>query len=150
MRYFLLISLSLISFEVFSQDYTLSDSLRGNLSKKRTCYDVFFYDLNIIIDEKKKAIINSFNDFHVKSIDDFSKIQIDLFKNLEINKIVFENKILEYQRLSNAVFIDFPRQINKGESISFRVYYSGNPRVAVNPPWDGGFSWELDEQHFLS
>ena len=63
MRYFLLISLSLISFEVFSQDYTLSDSLRGNLSKKRTCYDVFFYDLNIIIDEKKKAILNSFNDF---------------------------------------------------------------------------------------
>ena len=50
MRYFLLISLSLISFEIFSQEYTLSDSLRGNLSKKRTCYDVFFYDLNIIID----------------------------------------------------------------------------------------------------
>ena len=144
MRYFLLISLSLISLSLISQEYTFSDSLRGNLSKKRTCYDVFFYDLNIIIDEKKKAIINSFNDFHIKSIDDFSKIQIDLFNNLEINKIVFENKTLEYQRLSNAVFIDFPRQINKGELISFRVHYSGNPRVAVNPPWDGGFSWELD------
>ncbi len=144
MRYFLLISLSLISLSLISQEFTFSDSLRGNLSKKRICYDVFFYDLNIIIDEKNKAIINSFNDFHVKSIDDFSKIQIDLFNNLEINKIVFENKILDYQRLSNAVFIDFPRQINKGELISFRVHYSGNPRVAVNPPWDGGFSWELD------
>ena len=144
MRYFLLISLSLISLSLISQEYTFSDSLRGNLSKKRTCYDVFFYDLNIIIDEKKKAIINSYNDLHIEAIDDFNKIQIDLFNNLEITSIEFEDDILEYQRISNAIFVDFPRKINKGERLIFRVNYSGFPRAAVNPPWDGGFSWEFD------
>ena len=147
MRYFLLISLSLISLSLISQEYTFSDSLRGNLSKKRTCYDVFFYDLNIIIDEKKKAIINSYNDLHIEAIDDFNKIQIDLFNNLEITSIEFENDILEYQRISNAIFVDFPRKINKGERLIFRVNYTGFPRVAVNPPWDGGFSWEFDKNN---
>ena len=144
MRYFFLVYLSLFSCDIFSQEYTLSDSLRGNLSKNRICYDVFFYDLNIIIDEKKKAIINSYNDLHIEAIDDFNKIQIDLFNNLEITSIEFENDILEYQRISNAIFVDFPRTINKGERLIFRVNYSGFPRVAVNPPWDGGFSWEFD------
>jgi len=147
MRYFVLVYLSLFSCDIFSQEYTLSDSLRGNLSKKRTCYDVFFYDLNIIIDEKKKAIINSYNDLHIEAIDDFNKIQIDLFNNLEITSIEFENDILEYQRISNAIFVDFPRKINKGERLIFRVNYTGFPRVAVNPPWDGGFSWEFDKNN---
>ena len=147
MRYFFLVYLSLFSCDVFSQEYTLSDSLRGNLSKNRICYDVFFYDLNIIIDEKKKAIINSYNDLHIEAIDDFNKIQIDLFNNLEITSIEFEDDILEYQRISNAIFVDFPRKINKGERLIFRVNYSGFPRVAVNPPWDGGFSWEFDNNN---
>ena len=145
MRYFVLVYLSLFSCDIFSQEYTLSDSLRGNLSKNRICYDVFFYDLNIIVDEKKKAIVNSYNDFHIEAIDNFNKIQIDLFNNLEIISIDFENDVLEYQRISNAVFVDFPRKINKGERLSFRVNYSGFPRPAVNPPWDGGFSWEFDD-----
>jgi aminopeptidase N len=31
-----------------------------------------------------------------------------------------------------------------GGNYSIIVYYSGQPRTAVNPPWDGGFSWEKD------
>ena len=40
------------SFFLFSQDFTRKDSLRGNLTSLRTCYDVTFYDLNLAIDEQ--------------------------------------------------------------------------------------------------
>lgn len=145
MRYTSLIFLSLIfSFSALSQKFTYSDSLRGNLSEFRSCYDVFYYDLDITVDDYQQKIINSYNNIHIKAISNFQTIQIDLFENLKIHSIQFEHKKLEFQRIHNAVFINFPRLINENEKISFKVLYSGKPRVAVNPPWDGGFSWEKD------
>ena len=145
MRYTSLIFLSLIfSLSALSQEFTYSDSLRGNLSEFRSCYDVYYYDLDITVDDYQQKIINSYNNIHIKALSNFQTIQIDLFENLKIHSIQFEHKKLEFQRIHNAVFINFPRTINENEKISFKVLYSGKPRVAVNPPWDGGFSWEKD------
>jgi len=145
MRYTSLIFLSLIfSFSALSQEFTYSDSLRGNLSEFRSCYDVYYYDLDVTVDDQQQKIINSYNNIHIKALSNFQTIQIDLFENLKIHSIQFEHKKLEFQRIHNAVFINFPRLINENEKISFKVLYSGKPRVAVNPPWDGGFSWEKD------
>lgn len=145
MRYTSLIFLSLIfSLSSLSQEFTYSDSLRGNLSEFRSCYDVYYYDLDITVDDHQQKIINSYNNIHIKALSNFQTIQIDLFENLKIHSIQFEHKKLEFQRIHNAVFINFPRIINENEKISFKVLYSGKPRVAVNPPWDGGFSWEKD------
>ncbi|MDC1063502.1 M1 family metallopeptidase [Flavobacteriales bacterium] len=146
MRYTSLIFLSLIlSFSAVSQEFTYSDSLRGNLSEFRSCYDVFYYDLNVTVDDYQQKLINSSNTIHATAISSFQKIQIDLFESLKIHSIEFEEKILEFERIHNAVFVNFPRVINVNEKINFKVMYSGKPRIAVNPPWDGGFSWEKDK-----
>jgi len=146
MRYISLIFLSLIfSFSALTQEFTYSDSLRGNLSELRSCYDVFYYDLNVTVDDYQQKLINSSNTIHATAISSFQKIQIDLFESLKIHSIEFEEKILEFERIHNAVFVNFPRVINVNEKINFKVMYSGKPRVAVNPPWDGGFSWEKDK-----
>ena len=145
MRYFLILFLSLFSVKSICQEFSLSDSLRGSLSSYRSCYDVYYYDLNVTIDDKNKELINSYNDFYITSLEDFDNIQIDLFSNLEINSIVFNETKLNFKRKFNAVFIDFPEIIKKGENVKFRVNYDGKPRKAVNPPWDGGFSWDYDK-----
>jgi len=145
MRYFLILFLSLFSVKSICQEFSLSDSLRGSLSSYRSCYDVYYYDLNVTIDDKNKELINSYNDFYITSLEDFDNIQIDLFSNLEINSIVFNEIKLNFKRKFNAVFIDFPEIIKKGENVKFRVNYDGKPRKAVNPPWDGGFSWDYDK-----
>ena len=145
MRYFLILFLSLLSVKSICQEFSLSDSLRGSLSSYRSCYDVYYYDLNVTIDDKNKELINSYNDFYITSLEDFDNIQIDLFNNLEINSIVFNETKLNFKRKFNAVFIDFSEIIKKGENVKFRVNYEGKPREAVNPPWDGGFSWDYDK-----
>ena len=145
MRYFLILFLSLFSVKSSCQEFFLSDSLRGSLSSYRSCYDVFFYDLNVTIDDENKELINSYNDFYISSLEDFDKIQIDLFSNLKINSIEFNETKLFFKRKFNAVFIDFPEIIKKGNKIKFRINYEGAPREAVNPPWDGGFSWDYDK-----
>ena len=63
---------------------------------------------------------------------------------MKISEIQFEGRAQEYNREFNAVFVNFDRLVKSGEKTFIRVYYAGNPRVAINPPWDGGFSWEKD------
>lgn len=138
-----------ISFHSFSQinyyqefEFTEADTLRGMLRPERTCYDVTFYDLQIKINIDKKYI-SGYNEIHFKAMDDFSRLQVDLFDNMKINKIVFMGKELDYERKHNAVFVSFPKQ-KKDVTGSFRVYYEGTPIAAKRAPWDGGFSWKKD------
>ena len=91
----LIIVLFCVNFSVFSQEFTRKDSLRGELTPFRTCYDVTYYNLNVTIDEKEKTIERSFNDIHFTSTSDFETIQIDLAKNMEILLILFPDKELD-------------------------------------------------------
>ncbi len=129
---------------VFSQNYTRQDSLRGNLTPIRTCFDVTYYHLQLSVKPENKHI-EGFSDIHFKVKSNFTKIQIDLFENMNISAIKFEGENLNFNREFNAVFIHFNRLIKKGEQTNIQVYFNGNPREAVNPPWDGGFSWKKDE-----
>ena len=144
MRKLIALFLLLYSFTLFSQEYTRKDSLRGNLTPIRTCYDVTFYDLKVMIDEQEKSIERSHNIIHFTALTDFSWFQIDLASNMEVQIIEFEKSQLEFSREFDAVYVYFNREVKKGEQLSIKVWYGGYPRVAVNAPWDGGFSWKKD------
>ncbi len=122
-----------------TKKYTEAKILRGKLRPERTCFDVNFYNLNIDIDIKNKFIFG-FNEIQYTVIEDFTKMQIDLFENMKISKITYKNQILRFDRIENAVFITIPFQ-KKGNHGSIKVYYEGNPIVARRAPWDGGFVW---------
>lgn len=125
--------------------YTQADTLRGSLRPERTCYDVKAYDLTVEVDIPTKSISGS-NVITFEAVSDFSKLQIDLFLELAITSITFKGRPLSYTREANAVFIDFPNTVTAGTTDAFTIDYNGTPREAQNPPWDGGFSWSLDDK----
>ncbi|WP_400261102.1 M1 family metallopeptidase [Sphingobacterium sp. SG20118] len=125
------------------EEFSRKDSLRGQLTPLRTCYDVTYYHLDIDIDIKKRSISGS-NLIKFKTIADFNRIQIDLFDNMAIDKILYKGKKLKYTREFNAVFIDFPSKIKAKSIDSINVYFSGVPHQANRAPWDGGFDWKKD------
>jgi len=126
--------------------FTRADTLRGMLTPIRTCYDVTFYHLDVKIDIDKK-FINGSNEIHFNATDDFNRMQIDLFENMQINKIVDDkNRALTFSRELNAVFVQWPETLKKNSSHSMTISYSGNPVTAKNAPWDGGFVWTQDHQ----
>ena len=145
MRKLYVLLLLLSSVLVFSQEYSRKDSLRGNLTFPRACYDVTFYDLNIAIDEQEKSIERSTNTIHFTALSNFNWFQIDLAANMEIILVEFEGNKLDFTREFDAVYIYFNREIKKAEQASIKVLYGGYPKEAVNPPWDGGFSWKKDK-----
>ena len=130
---------------VISQPFSREDSLRGDLSLMRTCYDVTFYDLFVMVDQQEKSLEKSYNIIHFNVVSDFDRMQIDLALNMEVLLIQFEGTELEYSREFDAVYIDFPRVLKKSEHANVKIWYSGYPKEAVNAPWDGGFTWEKDD-----
>jgi aminopeptidase N len=120
--------------------YTRKDTLRGMLSKERSCYDVTFYDLFVKVFPKQK-FITGHNTIYFTVVNNTKRIQVDLFDTYTINKIVWHNMQLMYQREYDAVLINFPDSLIAGQQDSIKIFYEGIPRVAPKPPWDGGFVW---------
>jgi aminopeptidase N len=144
MKKTLLLSVIAVSLQQLSaQNFTRRDSLQGGLRFERTCFDVQRYDLNIKINPDERSIVG-YNDITFKVVNPTQKIQLDLFDNMQIDSIVWDNKKLIYKRDFDAVFIKFPSTLSVNNLEKVRFYYSGNPKVAKNAPWDGGFVFSKD------
>ncbi|TDO19647.1 M1 family metallopeptidase [Pedobacter duraquae] len=126
------------------ESYTRADSLRGMLTPLRSCYDINYYHLDVAVNIDEKSIQGS-NEFVFTATQDFSRLQFDLFANLNVDKVIYQGKELPFKREFNAVFVSFPKVVKKGSKDAFTVYYSGQPIVGKRPPWDGGFIFSKDK-----
>ena len=124
--------------------YTRADTLRGALRPERTCFDVYFYDLTVRIFPAAKTIAGE-NEIWFHGVHESKEIQLDLFSNYAIRQVAMDGKELKYRREYNAIFITIPGKVEPGKDYKLTVAYSGKPRSAPNPPWDGGFVWSHDK-----
>ncbi|MEO6189773.1 MAG: M1 family metallopeptidase [Saprospiraceae bacterium] len=140
---FSIIILFISSNILFAQNKSFSqkDSLRGSLRPERA-YDVSHYELHINVNIDKK-FISGYNIISFKGQGHSEEMQIDLFDNMKIKSIKKGSKEIKYRRISNAVFISNPIKENQTDKI--KIEFEGNPIVAKNAPWDGGFVWTQDD-----
>jgi dipeptidyl aminopeptidase/acylaminoacyl peptidase len=101
--------------------------LRGEYGRYRANNDLLSYDLNVRVDPEKK-FLGGMNRIRFKMLSDDTRIQMDLYANLAVEKIMLGTTALKYERELNAVFIDFPETLKKGREYAIDFYYSGNPR----------------------
>lgn len=132
--------------DFYQKKFTFSeaDTLRGMLSPERSCYDVTFYDLNLTVNIKNRSLRGSVG-FHFDVVDNFKRLQFDLFENMEIEGIYYQKELVPFERKHNAVFVNFEKEFKKDEKGMFTVLYKGKPIAARNAPWDGGFVWKKDK-----
>ncbi len=143
-----LAALSAFASPAFSQSrektFTHADSLRGGWTPFRWCYDVTYYHLDVRIDPSAKTV-NGSNEIRFRVLEDCTTLQIDLFKNMDLDSVVLDGAArCNVRRDGNAMFVTTPAQLRKGERHSLLVSYGGKPVVARRPPWDGGFIWTKD------
>lgn len=142
--------LSVLSFNSFGQllqgdkaSFTEQDTLRGSITPEREWWDLKYYHLSIEVLSESKSIIGT-NKVEYTVLSPFQVMQIDLQQPMEITKVLQDDKELKFIRNGNAFFITLDKQQNVGEVNSIVIYYNGQPREAVNAPWDGGFTWNKD------
>lgn len=124
-----------------SETFSHADSLRGSLRPERTAYDVLFYDLNVTVDPVSQRLDGQ-NTIRYRVVQPLRRMQIDLFANMDVTSITQGGKALPYTRDENALFVTLTDRQPVGKVREITVVFGGKPRVAVKPPWDGGFVWK--------
>jgi aminopeptidase N len=135
-----------------SAQYTHQDTLRGTIGPERAWWDVLHYDLSITPDYNKKSISGRTTiQYKVLPNQKSDYLQIDLQQPLKIDTIFYDDKLYinypakPYYNEGNVWHIPLPKaQINSVHSLT--IVYHGNPRIAVMPPWDGGWIFTKDEK----
>lgn len=117
-----------------------ADVLRGEYSQWRANNDLLSYDLDIRIDPEKKTISGK-NTIRFKMLKEDTRIQLDLFANLNVDKILSGATELKYTRELWTVFVDFPAPLKKGSVQSIEFHYSGSPQETGR---FGGISFRKD------
>jgi aminopeptidase N len=105
---------------------TQADLLRGEYGPYRANNDLLSYDLRVRVDPEKKFIQGS-NTIRFRMLQDGSRIQLDLFANLTIERILLDKQELKYERVLGTVYVDFPQPLKKGRQYAIDFFYSGNP-----------------------
>jgi aminopeptidase N len=139
---------------------THANLLRGEYGRYRANNDLLFYDLNIRVDPEKRFVSGK-NTIRFRMLKDDNRIQLDLYDNLKVDRIVLSNpesavrslppgdprtmlarsSELKYERDSGAVFIDFPQTLRAGLTYTIDFYYSGTPQTIGR---FGGFTFGKD------
>ena len=126
--------------------FELADTLRGALRPERTSFDVTYYELHLEMDIPERSIEGRVEmDYAVQ--EPTRRIQLDLYRNMQIDSITQDGRRLRYERIEDAVFVTLnEEQLADGRIRRMTVYYGGQPTAAENAPWDGGFVWGLDNK----
>src|ERR1700675_86907 len=119
---------------------THADILRGSYGQYRANNDLLFYHLDIRVDPEKKTIAGK-NTIRFKMLKDDTRIQLDLYANLAVDKILLGTTPLSYYRDTNTVLVDFPQTLKAGQTYAIDFYYSGTPAQIGR---FGGFTFGQD------
>lgn len=114
--------------------------LRGEYGRYRANNDLINYNLSVRIDPVQKTIKGT-NTIKFKMLKDDNRIQLDLYDNLNVDKIAMGSKTLKYTRELGTVYVDFPQMLKAGKVYSIDFGYSGTPKTTGR---FGGFVFGTD------
>ena len=124
--------------------FTHQDTLRGTITPERAWWDVTHYAITVQPSFTTKTIKAS-TDITFRVLESGKDMQIDLQVPMQIDTVIWSRNNISFTRDSNAYFLHFTEPLKKGSIQLIHIAYSGKPRVAVNPPWDGGWIWKKDD-----
>lgn len=105
---------------------TRANLLRGEYGRYRANNDLLYYHLDVRVEPAKKFLSGK-NTIRFRMLQDDTRIQLDLHQALAVDKILFGEKVLTYERDSGAVFVDFPETLRAGQIYTIFFHYSGTP-----------------------
>jgi aminopeptidase N len=105
---------------------TRADILRGEYGRYRANNDLRHYTLDVRVDPEKKHLSGK-NTIRFRMLSDDTRIQLDLYANLNVDRILLGSTPLHYTRELNTVFVDFAEPLRAGREYAIDFHYSGTP-----------------------
>jgi aminopeptidase N len=150
----LIFNFSILSINSTYAQFTKQDTLRGSNGPGRDWWNVLVYKIYVIPDYQSRSIVGRCEiTFNVSRQNKQNAMQIDLQQPLVVDSVFLDSKKMSTTREGNVCWVDpgttkFNISTTGGTDQHHKllVYYHGNPRVAKNPPWDGGWIFTKDAQ----
>jgi aminopeptidase N len=144
-KFFTLLFVLFLSTAGFAQEsFTRQDTLRGSITLERGWWDLQHYNLSVSIDTAARSIEGS-NVITYKVVSAATEFQIDLQAPMEITEVKQGDRVLTVRHEGDAHFVTLVDDQPVGSIQKLTVRFAGIPVVARRPPWDGGFTWNKDE-----
>ncbi len=128
-----------------AHEFTRADTLRGSITPERAWWNVLRYDLAFAPDLAAKTIagrqVITFN-----ALDSGSVMQIDLQEPMQLEEAMLGERSVSFRRDGNVYYIRSDAPLAQGDTARLTLNFSGKPREAVQPPWDGGWVWSSDDR----
>jgi len=112
----------------------------GPLSANQKAMDVSHYTLDIKVDPYKETIGGSVK-INFKLLQQVNPIELDLKDGFVVSGALIDGMSLSYKHQNNKIYIENPGIDLFSEHV-VEIKYGGKPPEALNPPWEGGFTWE--------
>jgi len=122
---------------------TRKDTLKGSVTPERAWWKVMRYDLTVKPNYAAQTVSgNNVISYRIVKPKHTPLMQIDLQAPLHIDSVIQQGKRLSFRQDGNVWFISIPYA--KANVRRLNIYYSGEPKISINPPWDGGLIWTAD------
>ena len=135
-----------LSAELFKKtgEVTHQDILRGTITEQRAWWDLTHYHLSVNVDPSTKSLRGT-NVVKYQVLSEQKAFQIELQAPMILEKVEQDGKRLQVIKDGYSYFIHLEKPQIIGEEYQVTLYFSGHPKEAANPPWDGGIAWKKDE-----
>jgi len=150
--FLLLIFTFFLSAQYSYAQFTRHDTLRGNIGRERSWWDVLKYDVTVTPDYNSKSITGKTNiQYKITEEKHSDYLQIDLQRPLKVDSIYYDGKLyinypaMPYYNEGNVWHIPLPKA-PKNSVHTISIFYHGMPAEAKRPPWDGGWIWQKDSK----
>jgi aminopeptidase N len=151
-KYYLsILFLFTISASYAQQRFTRADTLRGSITPERAWWDLNYYHLDIEVFPETKRIAGT-NTVRYLVTHAHQVMQIDLQEPMRITAVIQDGEKLKIKKEGAAHFIQLVKKQVPGKFEELHISYEGQPKEAVRPPWDGGITWQRDDngKHFIA
>lgn len=133
-----------------AKDFTRQDTLRGSIGPDRAWWNVLQYELTIEPDYDARTLKGTNRiEFNLTGEPVTGRLQLDLQAPMQIDRVTIGPQKIPFQREGNVYWLDLSKQLStlpksKKIAVQLLVEFSGKPRTAINPPWDGGWIYKKD------
>ncbi len=100
-------------------------------------------DLSFRVDPVHKSIDGDAT-LTFRALKPLSRLVVDLDRNYRVESVWVDAEPVpagDWENPQGRMTVPLPVALQAGQSATLRIRYSGQPHVAKNAPWDGGFVW---------
>jgi aminopeptidase N len=119
----------------------------GKLLEEQAALNIHYYDLELKVNPADSTIAGSVT-MYANVVNHTGRYVMHLDTVFHVARVMYHNDDgvgdypLEFEHKDGLIVAILPDTLVPGDHLTASIHYSGRPRMAPNPPWEGGFTWE--------